>query len=140
MLTKQAIYNRALDGVIRQGGQSMGDGSCVYRAGDDRRCGIGQLLEDQYYDPAFDLVKGGGGGVTDLMQDRSLGGGVGQRFYEAMLASGVDLEDPSTLRFCQDLQSAHDMMCGMTDFRLRMARVADRYNLISKPLKGNDDV
>lgn len=119
MLTKQAIFNRALDGVVRQGGPSMNGPGCAYRGDEGRACGIGQLIDDQYYDPAFDdKDQNNGGGIFDLMSlaTRAAEGAVGRRFVDALVASGVDITDAYTHDLCKEIQQAHDSSAFMRHY------------------------
>jgi hypothetical protein len=139
MLTNQAIFNRALDGVVRQGGPSMDGRGCVYRGTGGRRCAIGQLIDDQYYDPAFDDGhENNGGGIGDLLALSTYeeGSAVGRRFIDALLASGVNLDDALVYDLCKAIQTAHDVPAFHTrhaayqrGFIIQMRKVAEDYKL-----------
>jgi hypothetical protein len=129
MLTLQAIFNRSFDGVLRQGGRSSHYGSCAYRGQEDRRCGVGHIIEDQYYDPAFDSTECSTG-VAMLLSRAQVMYPLGLRFRDALLASGVDAYDQRTVDFCDELQKIHDTAGDRPyRYRQRMRVLAYRYKL-----------
>jgi hypothetical protein len=52
----QGLFNQAAAGMLRQGRRAVDDitGSCVYRAANGDRCGIGQMIPDELYTPEFE--------------------------------------------------------------------------------------
>ncbi len=49
-LNRQEVFNKVVRGLHLQGGPSIGDGGCLYRGPNGRKCGIGHLITDEHYD------------------------------------------------------------------------------------------
>ena len=57
MITAQELFDNALHGVLKQGGQSFDKKKgCVYRDPSGRRCGIGHSIPDAEYSSNFEGV------------------------------------------------------------------------------------
>jgi hypothetical protein len=54
MKTEQEIFDIVYKGIIAQGGFSLTDGGCVYRAPNGRKCAAGHLLPDEAYHPGLE--------------------------------------------------------------------------------------
>jgi len=55
-LDVQAAFEQAIRQLYKQGGQSMGKNSCMYRGPNERRCAVGAVLPDAIYNKAFEGV------------------------------------------------------------------------------------
>ena len=127
MITAQELFDNALHGVLKQGGQSFDkEEGCVYRDPSGRRCGIGHSIPDAEYRSNFE-----GESVITL---------------RALCSS----EQPVTryistnlLDLAQSLQGAHDRHAAgdsfLYNFEVSMKGVADRYDLQTPPWLCNRD-
>lgn len=116
-MTPQEIFNKVWDHLNKQGRQAVGKFGCGchYRAPDGAACAVGCLVDDE-------TAK-----RWDDMTDDNTIRGVASR----------DQDTPDfvldNLTLLQDLQIAHDHAGGATDWltewRDRMARIADRHSL-----------
>jgi hypothetical protein len=134
MLTKQQIFDKALVGVRLQGGPAANkNGTCRFRI-DGKACGVGQLIADQDYDPAWDF--GGLIGVRMLLREKEP---EAVRFRDALMRSGVDTGNESVRKLVQRMQDAHDNAVSASRgfgpeyfnvcFKAEMARVAAAFGL-----------
>jgi hypothetical protein len=126
-LTKQQIFDKALNGVRQQGGPSnngvgvvSAKGACAYRGTAGTKCGIGHLIPDDHYLPRFDSANNSG--VRRLLR--------GDLFRAALAAGGVVEPD---IDFLEHIQRAHDGSSHqdqfMPAFELEMRGLAARYDL-----------
>ena len=127
MITAQELFDNALHGVLKQGGQSFDKKKgCVYRDPSGRRCGIGHSIPDAEYSSNFE--------------------GVPVITMRALCSS----EQPVTryistnlLDLAQSLQHAHDRHAAgdsfLYNFEVSMKGVADRYDLQTPPWLCNRD-
>jgi hypothetical protein len=125
-MDRQQIFNKAIKGILDQGGPSvtlnMSTGkltSCRYRGPDGTKCAIGHLIDDEEYDPSME-----GYSVT------------GEQFFkwQNKIEKMAELE-PS---FLADLQAIHDNAVTSTlwkqekfiaQFKLNARKFASSYNL-----------
>lgn len=104
-MTKQEIFDKALSGIIAQGGQCIGDdGRCAYRIGDNK-CAIGHLIPDDLYWHGMEMR-----GIQCILSlSPNLAGCLGfsqeLTFYRDTLQGD---ENRKHLLFLIDLQRAHD--------------------------------
>lgn len=125
-LTHQEIWDRVNAHLLAQNAPAylMG-GGCRYKTPTGLKCAVGCLIDEQFYDESFEGV-----GVTVLE---------GELFDEelkrktsvlkhALLASGVDVNDPATIRLLLRLQYTHDT-CGVEDWPLRLCSIAADFGL-----------
>ena len=113
MNDKQAILEATTMAIVTQGGPSYVDGSCKYRGPDGRKCAIGLLIADDFYEETFE------------------GFLVSYSMWNALYKSGVPR---FVLRFLFDLQQAHDTAAyGRTEFweswTLQLRRLCEIHDL-----------
>ena len=111
-MNNQEAFNKAVLGVVAQGGPSLMaphlGACCAYRAENGRKCAVGHLIEDDDYTPYFE------GRPASLVRDtlKSL--------------KGVDAS------LLNALQSAHDRMLAdehLDGFIADAKDIASKYNL-----------
>jgi hypothetical protein len=134
MLTRQQIFDMALNGVRAQGVPSVTkqpsddphSSNCRYRVFDGDKpvlkCGIGHVIPDNAYDPAFDShtdwqgrLNTGVNYYVGISRD-ALKDPVAIKFKAALTRAGVDLGDRGIVGFLSELQSAHDRASPRPDF------------------------
>lgn len=88
-VTAQEIFDVAVTGVIRQGGPSTREDTvaCLYRGPNGRSCGVGQVIPDSRFKPAWENIK-----VASLIQHAA---------FPASLRPHAGL--------LSDIQGAHDI-------------------------------
>ena len=92
-MTKQETFDIAVRGVILQGGPSVRNTEsgrrCVYRGPNGRKCGVGHLISDEYYNPDSDKKK-----QAEIIIAKHRGGPVGtvNLFFDASLTKFSGLE------------------------------------------------
>lgn len=98
MKSLQEIFNIAASGMLVQGLPSHKPGDallCAYRGDGGMKCAIGFVLRDDVYDPQFE-----GCSVSSSPQ--------GKKLHDALLASGIDIDNPEVRALCSRLQATHD--------------------------------
>lgn len=119
-MNAQEIFGRVYIGIIKQGGPSINPASseCLYRSPQGRKCAVGQLLLDEFYNKEME-----GKTVGSPLIDNGL------------FSSGVT---NSNLQFVKILQNIHDVAAFEADnedklfveiFKKEMQAVIKRYNL-----------
>lgn len=100
MITKQAIFNKAVNGLLKQKKPAVNkDGDCKYKTASGLKCAVGFSIPDDKYKKSFE----------------------GEQAIDTLIEVGVIPEKlPSTqwmsfFRFLCDLQDAHDFAA--SDFR-----------------------
>lgn len=140
-LTHQQIFDKALHGVRAQGRPSStktkgGEVTCVYRMHRGEqvlKCGVGHLIPDNVYDPAFDHDGNTAVGYAVRRED----------FRAAMIAGGVDTDNAEVMTLLELLQDAHDVAAHVThgdfsgSFETRMANLAHAEGLVYTPPAAN---
>jgi hypothetical protein len=122
-LTNQEIFNKAYLGVIAQGGPSLLYSEytdevlgCAYRdTANNRKCGAGQLMLDEFYE--------------DRIEGQSVGNDVVQSI---LIKSGVNMNNEKTMNLVQHCQGAHDNSVGnnfVEDFKSGMGAIAFEFEL-----------
>ena len=134
MLTLQEIFDKAVGGVIAQGGGSYcvvaGKSTrCMYRGPEGRKCAVGQVMPDTVYREHMDE----NGGVAARAA-------VAQRTAE-WLAAGIDVDKPKVRELLIALQgSGHDNAaqqdaqapgCFMQVFKIKALEVGSQFDLDS---------
>ncbi len=121
-MNKQEIFDKAARGVLEQGGPSIDEDGCMYRAPNGRKCAAGHLIADEHYNPRCE------NGVVDPQE---YGTGYAARCVrKALIASGVP---PELHLFVRSLQKAHDEVSTnasfMSDWTSRMRDIAAAHGL-----------
>ena len=115
-MNNQEAFNKAVIGVVAQGGPSMKSrhlgvsSQCVYHAKDGRKCAVGHLIEDEDYDHVIENKT-----VTHL---HVMG------YIQKLSNVSVEL--------LVKLQDAHDSMLAdenLDEFIADAKNIASRYNL-----------
>ena len=116
-MDKQEIFNYVIPALIAQGGQSVdGTGACAYRGASGRKCAIGMLIKDEFYEPELE--------------------GTSVAHYGVILAlrrSSVNIFDNE--EFLHNLQRIHDSFSDTAGISWKehvirsAAAVAERHNL-----------
>lgn len=93
MLTKQAIFNKAVNGLLKQKAPAIIKDRCVFKTADGLKCAIGFAIPDERYKKSFE----------------------GQEAWRVLANIGVINPDNFTkaqfiswTNFLQSLQDAHD--------------------------------
>lgn len=113
MLSLQAVFNKAVRGLLKQGKKSLSRAdptTCAYRGRDGMRCAIGMLIKDKHYTDAME-----GGTVHD------------EAVCDALKKSGVSV-DGESFDLCADLQTVHDNRA-VKEWRRDFGAVARRFGL-----------
>jgi hypothetical protein len=122
-LNKQEAFDKAVRGIILQGGPSIAGVDCLYRGPDGRKCAIGHLIPDDVYDPEME-----GRGITTTATT--------SRIRKFLVSQGWDsVED---IYFLLGLQEIHDNASMsrdfINDFIEYAAMFAAKYNLSTSVL------
>ena len=104
-MTKQEIFNTVCEHLIKQNKRASDNGNCVYRTAEGLKCAVGCLIKDEYYSPWFEEltmnhVRAGVRGDFVPIRVRS--------FIDALVNSGVPINDSETVDLLQLLQKIHD--------------------------------
>ena len=51
MMDRQAVFNKVVQHLRKQGSRAMDEDGCCYRAPNGKMCAIGCLIPDEYYHP-----------------------------------------------------------------------------------------
>lgn len=86
---------------------------CAYRGEEDRKCAVGFLIKDEYYDPKFEHTE-----ASTLLEDTSLAD-----IWE------YDVTDWMTRHLLENLQQAHDDCEDPIEMRKRLRIIADSFDL-----------
>lgn len=120
-MTRQEMFTTAYLGVIAQGGPSTSPDfqGCAYRGANGRKCGVGQIMTDEEYNPGMEIKN-----VATLVEE------------ESQLSFTVPTWLVEEKEFLQDLQLAHDNASEDADgeefiayFRNNMRNLASDYDL-----------
>jgi hypothetical protein len=143
-MTPQEAFDRALTGVRKQGGYSMNANSgCLYRGPLGRKCGIGQLVDDDSLVKAMD-DDADDSSISSILYSRQ-----DSERVEFPLIDKLDaLFEGLDVNLLQEIQSAHDDAAQDADigvainkgsaddlapFETRMRELAARWNLVYTP-------
>ena len=122
-LTLQEIFDKAALHMIKQGEPAYNDPNdpwrqCMYLAPSGLKCGVGGLIDDQYYSPECeDYVT-----VADVFYWPE------NALYIALDRSGVNLDDPGVRELLPEIQAIHDHNPGKT-WRLDLMDLGDSLGL-----------
>ena len=107
----QRVFHKAVGGVVAQGclGMDAPGGVCRYRTSGGPKCGIGHLIPDEEYEPAFEEL--------------------GVRSIVGRVPALADLGDWVGLDFLERLQSCHDDSDSLERFVLEARELAEQYQL-----------
>jgi len=76
-LDRQAVLEATTMAIVTQGGPSFGPGTrCVYHSADGRKCAIGHLIADEFYDETLEGEPVIDGTIAEIVS-RSLGVEIG---------------------------------------------------------------
>ncbi|CAB3802976.1 hypothetical protein LMG28614_05713 [Paraburkholderia ultramafica] len=98
MLDSHAVYERVRHHLLAQQAVSEDEtGSCRLRGYQGRKCAIGCLIREEYYDPALEQL-----GISYLRSypDSPL--------LQALAASGVDVRSKAMIGLLIELEDIHD--------------------------------
>jgi hypothetical protein len=132
LLTRQDIFDLAINGIIAQGAFSVTPrdnlyrgGQCLYRGPNNTRCAIGMLIPDKEYDPVFE-----GLGVNEVLKHNIT--------FNMSFALDIDVT------FLSSLQSVHDVSSSSTDpwpiFQRYATKMANQYKLSLKNITFKKDI
>ena len=132
MITAQELFDNALHGVLKQGGQSFDkEEGCVYRGPSGRRCGIGHSIPDAEYSSNFE-----GEPVITLRALCSSEKPVTRYISTNLLDLAQSLQHAHD-RHAHDRHAAGDRF--LYYFEISMEEVADSYDLQTPPWLCNRD-
>jgi len=100
MKTRQELFDQVSAHLMTQKVPALDGGECHYRDPLGRKCAVGCLIEDVNYNSAFEGLL-----VSSENSPRSEGYRI---LNNALLASGVDIADPSVVTLLAELQHLHD--------------------------------
>ena len=115
-VNNQEAFNKAVLGVVAQGGPSMVEphldycSQCAYRAENGRKCAVGHLIEDEDYDPYVERKS------------------VSHLHFRGYLPKLSDV----SVELLVELQDSHDSMLAdenLDEFIKDAKDIASRYNL-----------
>lgn len=114
-MKEQAIFNKVAKHLLEQGAPAKNGETCVYRALDGKRCAVGCLISDKYYDPCME------GNSVDTMMVRSFD--LPSYFEEhlSLLSHLQDVHDDCSLTKRGMFKKRHLL--------LRLRQVAKTFNL-----------
>ena len=127
MMTKQAIFNRVKEHLLKQGARSAtgrslsGQDKCAYRGFDGMQCAVGCLITDDVYDPSLETLS-----VTHT--------DVRQALVDSGVLNPCDANelttnsDTSPINLLCALQTLHDQYAP-ADWRECLADIAEKYGL-----------
>lgn len=115
----QEAFDYVAAALVKQGGPAKDIGSdgherCVYRARDGRKCGIGQLMPDDIYQPEFE-----GRGIAWLIENGSFP------------------KLKPFIHFLAELQDAHDNAAWHGDADHKIWDLQDLYRRLAKVAKAH---
>lgn len=104
MLLAQEIFDIVSRHLLTQNCRSENDNEWpCYRGPWGRSCAIGCLLMPEHYDPKFEHL-----GVCLLRCRQS--GTLEDALANALIQSGIDIDNPYIFEVCVDLQDCHDVV------------------------------
>lgn len=136
---RQELFDRAVGGVIRQGGPSVDPitGSCSYLGADGRRCAAGHLMDDDQIERVIEMGYNGrpistvAGALEDLAEE------LGEEVtFAAFLQDCHDNAYSDTLP--DKLDPTYVPRPFMESFRGQALRLARANDLDTKVLEGGD--
>ena len=135
MMTLQEIFDKSVEGVIKQGRQCRTlSGSCRYAGPDNCACGIGQLLPRKM---AEEWDNAGTFSITRVFEGDALRKINAPRKLRQLRAIGIPT-DYTTQVFLEHLQNAHDRCrtdgSFLEDYRRETRRLARIYDLSTEVL------
>jgi hypothetical protein len=95
-LNKQEAFDKAVKGIILQGGPSREGTGCLYRGPDGKKCAIGHLIPDELYDPDME--------------------GRGMSIHAFTKFAAILGWNESDIKFLSGLQETHDNASMSRDF------------------------
>jgi hypothetical protein len=135
MLSKQEVFTKVSTHLLAQGYRAENThGDCVYLADNGAQCAVGCLIVYGAYNPIFE-------GVSTRDLDKVFAANTRLEGYDpndiprkwalkqALLASGVDVTDPSTVDMLADLQTLHDSQ-DPSDWPLDLPQIAKEVGLV----------
>ena len=93
-MNRQEVFNTVKEHLLRQGTRSIwhySSSTCLYRGPEGRKCAIGCLIPDEYYQPSMEGI------AIDSFRGE---------FDYVLSYLGVNCDDD--IEFLQDLQNVHD--------------------------------
>lgn len=117
----QQIFDKAVNGVIKQGGPSLDkNGYCSYRGKDNKCCAAGHIIDDKYYKKDIEGRSSHNDDVVHAIE-RSIGRPLASREFTMI----------------GQLQCAHDDMkrgSSLACFRSDALQIAEDFKLSTKTL------
>lgn len=114
---QQELFDQVVAGLALQGFQTATDvNGCLYRAPNGRKCGIGQLIKDEDYDPVMER------------------NGVYQSVVYRILEKSTGIEPTrENLNWFGDLQGCHDNACFERSMEQNLVLFAKSKDLVVPP-------
>lgn len=118
-MTNQEIFDKAIAHAFKQKDKALNTSNteykdCRYRTSEGKKCLVGCLIKDGYYDPAFE-----GTGVSDPF------------IKEVLQKSGINcFNNPDTMELLLSLQSMHDR--DDTEYSMYACNLPDISSMVSK--------
>jgi hypothetical protein len=101
-MTLQQIFDKSAVHLLTQNKKAKSHGSCQYRGDGGTMCAVGCLIPDEHYSKDIE-----GCGVSGAWHARSADP-YARKLREALMASGIDIDDAKTMRMLDELQTIHD--------------------------------
>jgi len=117
MLTRQIIYDRVRDHLLKQNCRAIDGAKCLYRGRNGTKCAIGALIPDSCYRPEFDF---GSKGIHVLLG-----------IYTPIDIFGEELAPDVSIPFLQNIQAIHDnTYVKVSEWPLMLTEFAKAHELI----------
>jgi hypothetical protein len=117
---KQELFDKAVSGVLKQGGFSKDSGRCVYLAHGGFRCGIGHCV------PMEVLVKSAANNTDSIGAIIGSINPIATYFEETY---GITSDQTNDVAFLTSLQSVHDGYQDLPTFQWAAKHFAELYKL-----------
>jgi hypothetical protein len=123
MKSLQAIFDQVVNHLLTQNAVSWDtNGICQYRGPNGMKCAVGCLIDDAYYHPDMEDMS-----IQSAIRDQHI---MASRklLVDALINSGVDLNDPTTAKLLDHLQQVHDRSSPY-NWEMRLKLEAEEFGL-----------
>ena len=107
-MNKREIFDKVRDHLLAQNAKSLTYGSCLYRGPDGTKCAVGCLIPDDLYSSQMEGAAIFSGDTLEGVDKNDYRYRNKILLLEALLKSGVDVNDGGVIYMLGRLQSIHD--------------------------------